>query len=385
MKTTTTRAARAATAAVLVGAIVGAGAPGASSSTTAATSTAAGVTVTITREGRGLHRISGPDRIATAIEASKRTTNVTGAVVLASAENYVDAIAGGVLAGQFGAALLLTDPDHLRDDVAAEIDRKGRTPMFHPPNGDLPGVYIMGGEKAVSAEVAHQVEALGKRGTSVERYAGADRYATAVSVANVPYNIFSSVSSPIYLASGTNFPDGLAVTPLANIDAGVVLLTDGATMPAATKDFLDAHDPGRARTIAVGGAAAAAEPRADSIVGTDRYDTAAKVAARLIGRDDTRILVVGLATGESWPDALAASAMLADPFAPGVLLLTKGDDLGAAGPAADALIAEFPRIDRGLVFGGTKAVPVEVFNDFATRFEPVPLTSTAGQEAHAIP
>jgi hypothetical protein len=67
----------------------------------------------------------------------------------------------------------------------------------------------------------------GTSAPSATRVAGADRYTTAVAVANAP-TLKNSCS--VVFASGTNFPDGLS----ASILGQPVLLTDVAAMPAAT-------------------------------------------------------------------------------------------------------------------------------------------------------
>lgn len=136
----------------------------------------------------GGHRVAGADRITTAMAASQSVTDTrilsTGAVVLASSQNYADAIAGGVVAGRYGATLLLTDPDHLRADVSDVIYRRGHASNAIASVAGGPSVTIMGGERAISASVAEQIAA---RGADVERFAGTDRFATAAAAAKPGY------------------------------------------------------------------------------------------------------------------------------------------------------------------------------------------------------
>ena len=135
-------------------------------------------------------------------------------------------------------------------------------------------------------------------GYHVVRYAGTDRFATAVAVAGALGN-----PGTVLLASGENYPDALAAGPAAAHVHGAVLLTDGSVIPAATASYLT-----RATTVyAIGGPAAAADPTATAVFGGDRYETAAAVASKFFSAPAT----AGVATGLSFPDALSGGAELA--------------------------------------------------------------------------
>lgn len=68
---------------------------------------------------------------------------------------------------------------------------------------------------------------------TAKRLAGADRYATAVAVSR---SEFAPGVPVVYLASGQNFPDGLAAGPAAAHQGGPVLLTPHASVPRAVLD-----------------------------------------------------------------------------------------------------------------------------------------------------
>src|SRR5690606_11449465 len=74
---------------------------------------------------------------------------------------------------------------------------------------------------------------------------------------------------PVFLATGANFADALAAGPAAANEGGVVLLTEGATLGAAAKLYVDNAED----VIAIGGDAATAAGSAadDTYVGKDRY------------------------------------------------------------------------------------------------------------------
>ena len=285
-------------------------------------------------------RLAGADRAATAVAVSQAAfaAGAAKAVVLASDATFPDALAGGPLAAKLGGPLLITDPGALNPVTEAEIKR------VLPAGGP---VVIVGGSGAVSDAVAQQ---LGADGFNVTRLAGPDRFATAVAVADAMGDPGTVVE-----ASGLSFPDALAGGPVAAKLGGVVLLTDGASQASETAAYLSAHPGTR---VALGGPAAQADPQAQGIVGANRYDTASKVAATYF----PGAKVAGLASGLSFPDALAGGAIMATVPAP--VLLTDPAKLPA--PLATYLNSVSPTLTGIVVFGGTVAVTDTVANAATT-------------------
>jgi putative cell wall-binding protein len=280
-------------------------------------------------------RLAGVDRFATAVEVSKASfpAGNAGAVVLARSDAFPDALVGAPLAAAENAPLLLTTGASLPETTKAEIQRvlpKGRT------------VSLLGDPKAIPMSIATQLSGMGYK---VVRYGGADRFATAVAVAQ-------ALGSPstVLLATGTNFPDALAAGVGAAKAGGVVLLTNGSSMPAATKAYLQAH-PGK--VYAVGGPAAAAEPSATKLAGDDRFETAVAVANAFF----TNPVTVGVATGVGFPDALTGGAQLARIGAP--LLLTAPNELTKASSTYLATAGNHS-INTAHLYGGTSTLPAAI-------------------------
>ena len=74
----------------------------------------------------------------------------------------------------------------------------------------------------------------------MRRFSGADRYATAVAISE---NTTLPNTDTVYIATGTNFPDGLSATPAA-ARAGAPLLTlPGNRLPATVAAELVRLDP----------------------------------------------------------------------------------------------------------------------------------------------
>ncbi|WP_345712769.1 Ig-like domain-containing protein, partial [Kineococcus glutinatus] len=302
-------------------------------------------------------RLGGSDRIATSVAVSRDAFPVeqrATAAVVATSWDFADAIGGARLAAAVSGPLLLSHIEDLDADVAAEVER------VVTPGGD---VYVLGRTNALSDRVQTALIELDGR-YRVIRIGGDDRYETAVAIAD---RVQAGVDTgPVYLASGTNFPDGLAVAALASHTGGVVLLTKGEQLPAATREWLDRHDPRAERVVPAGGPAVRALPAEAerAIVGRDRYDTARLVAARFAGAapgsGDAPTEALGVATGATWPDALVGAAAMGTHRGP--LLLTPG---GALAPATReaflALHAGAPALSRAVVFGGEGSIRPGVY------------------------
>ncbi len=297
-----------------------------STSSTSSTSTTVAGSVSVTR-------LSGSDRLATAIAISTQafpTKASAKAVVLAGGWSFADALAGAPLAAAKGGPLLLTPTASLDSRVQAEIVR------VLPVGGT---VYVLGGPAAVDLSVD---AALSNAGMKVLRLAGANRFATAAAVAD------TGLGNPttIYEATGMDFPDALSAAALAAINHGAILLTNGAQQAPETAAYLQAHAGDKA--TALGGAAAAADPSATPVAGSDRWDTSAKAAALVKAPT-----VLGIADGMSFPDALAGGAAIGAGGGP-LLLVPPSGTLPA--PTQAWLTSAKPGVTRVYVYGGVSAV-----------------------------
>lgn len=269
----------------------------------------ASVPTTVTAQfppcGTAVDRRSGEDRYATAVDLAP--TDASGPVYLASGDVFADGIAVGPLAAATDGIVLLTRVSELPDVTRAELERR------QPDE-----IVIVGGPASVSEAVE---EAAADYAPTVRRVHGPDRYATAAEVA-----LAIEPSGLVFVASGENFPDALAVGPVAGLDGGAVLLTRPDDLPDVTADALSRLEP---RLVAVvGGTASVSTAVADAIAevngrapdriaGPDRYATAVRVADYYFSE---RAEAVFLATGRSYPDALTATPLAVSFGAPLVLV-----------------------------------------------------------------
>ena len=294
-------------------------------------------------------RLAGPDRVETAVQVS-RASFPEGAdtVVLATAADFPDALSGVPLAHALNGPILLTPAASLPQSVRAEITR------LAPRR-----VVLLGGASVVSEEVRRQAAAL-RPSATFERLAGPTRYDTMLVIARRLAQL-SPVRGEAYLVSGSDWPDALAAAPLAAVRGCPVILTrPDALAPQASTAL---REWSVTRTIIAGGtgavssAVATAVPNPDRIGGADRHETSVLIAERGLSAGLLPYRVV-LATGDGFPDALAASGLAARLQGP--VLLTPRSSLTTA-------TSEYLGAGRGLtviyVAGGTSVVSTAIEND----------------------
>ena len=198
------------------------------------------------------------------------------------------------------------------------------------------------------------------------RHEGRDRYETAARTALASH---PDGASTAIIARGDDFPDGLAASYLAGAEDAPILLTAPSQLPFPTQDALQELSVRDA--IIVGGPAAVSEDVAariaellggeqhvDRVAGQTRFETAAYVFNRvgtagrltdLTGDSDTQLTTAVVASGRSFPDALAAGPLANAAGVP--ILLTEPDDL----PQITRLAIE-SGVEQILVAGGPVSV-----------------------------
>ena len=198
-------------------------------------------------------------------------------------------------------------------------------------------------------------------GVSLQRYNAAGVYELAAKVAGRTCE--SELGShSVALASGENWPDALAGAALDR----PLLLTTQEFLPAATRAYLEpCASNANARVVILGGAAAVSEGvadtlrsmgyRVDRVAGTDRYDTARRVARWFAPES---LSTVHLASGANFADAIAIAPSVS---ASTPLVLTPPGALGEA--ALRFLTAEGRHVASVTILGGQAAVSAQVEAD----------------------
>ncbi len=275
-------------------------------------------------------RISGINRYETAIAISQTGWASADTVVIATAGNFPDALAGGPLAYKEEAPILLTRSGELHGGTRKEIERLGAGKAI-----------ILGGSGAVSDAVEAE---LANMNLETERIGGKTRYETAALIAE------KLESTQAVVASGSNFPDVLSVSPYAAKNGIPILLTRSDSVPEETASALEHY----ASSLVIGGTGVVSDevfgtlPDPQRFGGKDRYATGYEVATRLpLGTSQAFI-----ATGLNFPDALTGSVLAAKNDAP--ILLVRPDNIPTATEQ------QLPSYRGFSIFGGTGAVSEHV-------------------------
>ncbi|MDP2233322.1 MAG: cell wall-binding repeat-containing protein, partial [Actinomycetota bacterium] len=281
--------------------------------------------------------LQGPTRYETAVEVSQQSfPDGADAVVIATGENWPDALAGASFAGAVGAPILLVGDmtadmcaEDLPQAVADEIERLGAS-----------SVYILGGEKAIAAGVQSDIESI--TGEDAMRFAGMDRYETACVVASETVGVLGDEwDGTAFATTGRNWPDALAAAPLAAFAGYPVFLADADGMSDDTEACMD--ELGVTGTIVLGGTVAmplsvTAQMQSlgiveiDRVGGDTRYETAALISQFGVDELGMSFDTLGISTGTRFPDALASGAALGQEGF--TTMLTPGTYLHAATMAA---------------------------------------------------
>lgn len=311
--------------------------------------------VTVPPDGLGAldaTRLAGLTRYQTVIEVS-RSQFATGApaVVIASGRNWPDALAAAPLAAAVRGPLLLTDPLSLTIDTRNEIWR------LRPSR-----IFIVGGTAAVDADVRLQLDSLNSTDT-VTRLSGADRYETARRIAE-RLAIEQGDSIPgrrAFVCSGLNYPDALSGAAAAAAAGQPILLTPPTVLSPHTARAISALDI--TDTVVLGGTSAVSDgvkallPSPGRIAGTDRYATSRAVADWAFRTGLLDPSSIGVARGDTYPDALAAGGRMSALGGPILLVPTSVD-----APLDSWLDARGPSVRGVWVFGGTSAVSLGLEN-----------------------
>lgn len=289
-------------------------------------------------------RISGSDRIETAAKISARAfSSGSQRVYLARADQPIDALAGGILPD--GPVLLVPINRPIPSVVTTEINRlQAKT------------VVALGGPGAIPDKVLTKAA----QGRQTSRIYGPDRYATAISISHYA---FPQGAKRIYIADGVGAdgagsPDAVVGGTLSDGPLLIINPRSPETWKYVASEVSDLHV---SEVVGLGGSgalpqealttiAAGSGAQVSRLAGTDRYGTAAAIAAQAfpaqLGMGGS---VAYIARGDNFADALVAGALRDGP-----VLLVPSRTNQAPAPVANYLSVLHP--GTIIALGGEGAV-----------------------------
>ncbi len=164
-----------------------------------------------------VERIGGSDRYETSAMVARRVVGLVGdkgIAVIATGENFADALSMSPFAAKNGYPILLVSHNKVPGVIEKAIKDLG-----------IKSVYIAGREMAVSYKVQKALPKL------IERVGGSDRYETSAKIAET----FFTNANKAFMASGQVFADALVIGPVAANENAPVLLTRSNELPKAIK------------------------------------------------------------------------------------------------------------------------------------------------------
>ncbi|MEZ0482049.1 cell wall-binding repeat-containing protein [Planococcus sp. SSTMD024] len=254
--------------------------------------------------------VQGKSRIDTAVAVSKllypngfASTKSQKTVVLATSNQYADALSAGPLAAHYGnAPILLSRTDALTPAVEQELKRLKANK-----------VVIVGGTIALSSSVESKLKNMG---LSVERLSGQTRYDT-----NEKINEKLPATDGVFVTAGNNYPDALTAASIAVVKKWpIVLVGNGQAVPNSLKTAFGDE------VVIVGGTTAVSASLETAVkreIGSDavrrlsgktRYETGTAAIDYFADEFLSNRLIVS--TGTNYPDALVSSAVSARYNAP---------------------------------------------------------------------
>ncbi|EPY2307551.1 cell wall-binding repeat-containing protein [Clostridium sporogenes] len=243
-----------------------------------------------------VNRLFGSNRYETNLEILKKF-GATDTIIIASGENFPDAISATPLCKKYNAPLMLVN-----DDLT------GLQQSFIYHNG-IKKAIIVGGSSVVNKDIEGILEV---SDISVRRLGGRDRYDTCEKVASE-----MGKNNGFIIVNGENFPDALSASSVASAMGVPILITPKDNFPQ-----YDIQAVPKNSTFVIGGEGVVSDKIKDDycatrISGKDRYETNLAVMKQFRNLLDFKHTYV--ASGQNFPDALSASALASSIGSPLVL------------------------------------------------------------------
>ena len=269
-------------------------------------------TTTTTTAPRTDRVVAGTDRYGTAIAISKLGyPQGAPALVLATGDDYTEAVCAAPLAAAYEAPILLVPPEGMRTDLSAEIQRLDPSRIF------LVGVS---GSSKVKRQLRDLLEDPG-----IADLTGDDQYETAALIAQQVKAKLGTVSK-VVIAPSDSFAEAMAVAPLAAAKGWPILLSPlEGKIPVAITDAIG--ELAAASALVVGTKSELEMTDVERRVGADSYETVALIAQYALTQG-LSFAHTAIVTGDNFPDGLPMGPYLA--LDDGILLLAKDGQLPPA-------------------------------------------------------
>ncbi len=229
------------------------------------------VTSPLDAAGISWERIGGVNRYATAVAVAQRLDSASGQVILASGDNFPDALSIGAYAGVTQTPILLTSAKAMPEATLTELSalQDGVT---------SPQTLVIGGNGAIPDATLQGVP-------NITRLGGVDRFDTAAKVYLFAENVLTGMPAqttaqtstatgqPVaYVVTGENYPDALVAGALAAKENAPLFMATNNSLPAVTYSVMGNAAENNPEVYLIGGAGALSNQVSDIIQGTIQPD-----------------------------------------------------------------------------------------------------------------
>ncbi|MGH4139586.1 cell wall-binding repeat-containing protein [Clostridium sp.] len=239
-----------------------------------------------------LTRLSGLNRYATSAAVATDGWQQSDYVILTSGANFPDALSAAPLAKKYNAPIMLTQKDVIPTETINALQ------VLKVKN-----ILIVGGTGVISTTVEDKIKSMGIKTT---RFSGADRYGTAIKVAEQLDNV-----SEIFIVTGEDFPDALSVSPIAVKRNMPIILIGHNTIPEVVKSYISSHNIAKTYVIGAGSSldqgTLSTLSNVEKISGVDKYEKNLAIIDRF--KSDLDFNTIYMTSGENFPDGLTGSIL----------------------------------------------------------------------------
>ncbi|MDU2131280.1 MAG: cell wall-binding repeat-containing protein [Finegoldia magna] len=183
-------------------------------------SISAGIENILKKYSNKVTRIAGRDRYETSAKVAAMSKKKN--VVIASVENFSDPLYASSYAYSNNAKILLSSGKTLSRETRDYLLRN---------KSSIGKVTVVGGGQSISSATVRYIQSV--TGKNVSRISGRNRYDGSVKVAN------SMKKDKVFIASGEDFADALAISPLAQKLNAPILLSSKGKLDTSVIAFLN--------------------------------------------------------------------------------------------------------------------------------------------------
>ncbi len=205
------------------------------------------ITQALEQAGLTWEQIGGTNRYETAALVAERL-GTNGQVILASGENFPDALAIDPYAGISETPILLVSSKEMPAETATALQSLSTSGSQNGGEGTF-SVYVIGGEGVIPSAILSGVK-------GYTRIAGSDRYETAAKAywfAQEQLGNTATATNDVYLVTGEDFPDALVAGALAAKQDTFLFMSANSTLPPITYSVLKSAATNGLTVTMVGG------------------------------------------------------------------------------------------------------------------------------------